>query len=73
MNAYGSQALRGRLAKLSPFEITVPEAPEVSPSTWSGPSREPLAERVSAAELYGCVDWYQYPGQAADSVPRMPI
>jgi hypothetical protein len=51
------QTFRGRLAELSPFEITVSEAPEAP--VWPKVS----TDNVSAEELYGCVDWYQYPGQ----------
>jgi hypothetical protein len=73
MNAYSPQSFYGRLAELCPFEISVSEAAEGSPSRCSGPLRDTPAEKVSAAELYGCVDWYQYPGQAVDPDLRIPI
>jgi hypothetical protein len=49
----------GRLRELSPFEITVPEVSEAA-AGWPKVS----TEYVSTEDLYGCVDWYQYPGQA---------
>ena len=52
------QTFDGRLAELSPFEITAAEAPKTA--SWKSDAW-PSTDEVPAAELYGCVDWYQYP------------
>jgi hypothetical protein len=57
------QTFGGRLAELSPFEITVAEARNAA--VWRPAAAWPTlsTDVVSAEALYGCVDWYQYPGQ----------
>jgi hypothetical protein len=60
---HNPQTFAGRLAELSPFEITVAEAPNTAP--WNS-AAWPSTDEVSAKELYGCVDWYQYPEARPD-------
>jgi hypothetical protein len=64
MNAWNPQTLRGRLAELSPFEIKVAGMPKAGVCKSTALRREMCTDKVSTAEFYGCVDWYQYPGQA---------
>lgn len=63
MHAYHPERIGGRLAELSPFEIEV-ETPNAAAceatAVWRGVS-------ISTEELYGCVDWYQYPGQTEEN------
>jgi len=60
MKTDNPRAFRGRLAELSPFEIKLAETPKAaahkSTAAWH-------PHNVSAEELYGCVDWYQYSAQ----------
>jgi hypothetical protein len=58
--------LHGRLAELNPFDngVTV-KAPQAVPSAGTAAWREECTDNVSADELYGCVDWYQYPARSA--------
>jgi len=70
MNACNQQTFPGRLAESGAFQIKLAGTPEAATSKstaeWREVStgrREVSTDYVSAAELYGCVDWYQYPGQ----------
>jgi hypothetical protein len=52
----------GRLADLSPFFIKVGvETPKPVPRVRYAVCRERLPGATETEEVYGCVDWYQYP------------
>jgi hypothetical protein len=56
--------LHRRLAELSPFNNGVTKATKAALCEETAAWREGYTDNVSADELYGCVDWYQYPDQA---------
>ena len=64
MNAHKAQPFRGRFAELSPLDIKVAKLPNAAACKSTASRREVATGKVPAVELYGCVDWYQYPGQA---------
>jgi len=63
VNACNSQTFRGRPAELRPFEIKAAEAAKGAARKATAAWYEVSTDNVSAEELYGCVDWYQYPEQ----------
>ena len=63
MNACDRQTFPGRLAEPGALQIKLAGTPDAATSKSTAERREVSTDYVSAEELYGCVDWYQYPGQ----------
>jgi hypothetical protein len=63
MNAFSPQIILGRLAELSPFDISLAETPTPAAGKPAEACGESSPHTVLSEELYGCVDWYRYPSQ----------
>jgi len=62
-----TRTLHGRVAELNPFDNGLcVKASEVTSPQRTRAWREGFTN-LTADELYGCVDWYQYPDQSEDS------
>jgi hypothetical protein len=66
MNACMSNTSHGRLAELNPFDIRVTVETKAAPCKRAD-GHEKLASDLKNEAHFGCVDWYQYPGQRHES------
>lgn len=67
MNACKSNTSHGRLADLNPFDIRVAVETKAAPCKRTVAGREKLADDIESDAQFGCVDWYQYPGQREET------